>query len=230
MSCYDGDWAGTLATTSHSALGCEASGGCELRGDARGERVLSATRRTDCARRRPPSSPHAEYRRAYRRALGRTYITSGASSEARRRHRIGSCHVPPCDNAQQHVQLMELASAITAFSRPMKTARCFAVLPAIAAGSLGCSPAVRIAPNASTTRSRYAPMSGSARPRCGASRPSRLRRARRGRRGGAGTVRGGGEGGGGARRGRHSGGALLSTALDDLLRGCTGYPDYTVLQ
>ena len=28
--------------------------------------------------------------------------------------RIGSCHVPPCDNAQQHVQLMELASAITA--------------------------------------------------------------------------------------------------------------------
>ena len=58
VSSYDGDWAGTLATTSHSALGCEACGGCELRGDARGERVLSATRRTDCARRRPPSSSH----------------------------------------------------------------------------------------------------------------------------------------------------------------------------
>ena len=58
VCCYAGDWAGTLATTSHSALGCEASGGCELRGDARGERVLSATRRTDCARRRPPSSSH----------------------------------------------------------------------------------------------------------------------------------------------------------------------------
>ena len=114
VCCYDGDCVGTLAATPHSALGCQASGGCELRDDARGERVLSATRRTDCARRRPPSSPHSEYRRAARRALGRTYRTSGASSEARRRHRFGSCHVPPCDNAQQHVQLMELASAITA--------------------------------------------------------------------------------------------------------------------
>ena len=114
VCCYDGDCVGTLAATPHSALGCQASGGCELRDDARGERVLSATRRTDCARRRPPSSSHPEYRRAARRALGRTYRTSGASSEARRRHRFGSCHVPPCDNAQQHVHLMELASAITA--------------------------------------------------------------------------------------------------------------------
>ena len=114
VCCYAGDWAGTLATTSHSALGCEASGGCELRGDARGERVLSATRRTDCARRRPPSSSHPEYRRAARRALGRTSETNDSSSETRRRHRFGSCHVLPCDNAQQHVQLMELASAITA--------------------------------------------------------------------------------------------------------------------
>ena len=54
----DGDWVGTLAATPHSALGCQASGGCELCDDARGERVLSATRRTDCARRRPPSSSH----------------------------------------------------------------------------------------------------------------------------------------------------------------------------
>ena len=68
----DGDWVGTLAATPHSALGCQASGGCELGGDAQGERVLSATRRTNCARRRPPSSSPAEYRRAARRALGRT--------------------------------------------------------------------------------------------------------------------------------------------------------------
>ena len=90
------------------------------------------------------------------------------------------------------------------------------MLSAIAAGSLGCSPAVLIAPNASTTRSRYAPMSGSARPRCGERPPIGLRPSRRGRCGGAGTVRCGVEGGGGARRGRHSGGG---TVVDGVLEG-----------
>ena len=67
-----------------------------------------------CSSRRPQSSPPAEYRRAARHALRQTYEASAASIEPRRRHRIGSCHVLPCDNAQQHVQLVELASAITA--------------------------------------------------------------------------------------------------------------------
>ena len=44
----------------------------------------------------------------------------------------------PCDNAQQHVQLVKLRSAITASSRPTKTARCSTVLLAVAAASLGC--------------------------------------------------------------------------------------------
>ena len=114
MSCYDGDWAGTLATTSHSALGCEASGGCELRGDARGERVLSATRRTDCARRRPPSSSHPNIAAQLgERSAGHP---AQAMRAARRVAAIDSA-AATCCRATTHsstCSLMELASAITA--------------------------------------------------------------------------------------------------------------------
>ena len=76
-------------------------------------RSLRSTEATS-SRCRPPSSPYAEYRRAGRRALGRVWATTASSTELRRYGRFGSCHVLPCDNAQQHVQLVELASAITA--------------------------------------------------------------------------------------------------------------------
>ena len=39
---------------------------------------------------------------------------AAVSCGPRRRYRIGSWRVLPCDNAQQHVQLVELGSAITA--------------------------------------------------------------------------------------------------------------------
>ena len=64
-------------------------------------------------------------------------------------------HVPPCDNAQQHVQLVELGSAITA---ALAVDEDVALLHravrhhGITGTSPGCSPAEWIAPNASTTR------------------------------------------------------------------------------
>ena len=76
-------------------------------------RSLRSTEATS-SRCRPPSSPYAEYRRAGRRALGRVWATTASSTELRRYGRFGSCHVLPCDNAQQHVQLVQLVSSITA--------------------------------------------------------------------------------------------------------------------
>ena len=76
-------------------------------------RSLRSTEATS-SRCRPPSSPYAEYRRAGRRALGRVWATTASSTELRRYGRFGSCHVLPCDNAQLHVQLVQLVSSITA--------------------------------------------------------------------------------------------------------------------
>ena len=76
-------------------------------------RSLRSTEATS-SRCRPPSSPYIEYRRAARRALGRVWATTASSTELRRYGRFGSCHVLPCDNAQQHVQLVQLVSSITA--------------------------------------------------------------------------------------------------------------------
>ena len=42
------------------------------------------------------------------------WATTASSTELRRYGRFGSCHVLPCDNAQQHVQLVQLVSSITA--------------------------------------------------------------------------------------------------------------------
>ena len=76
-------------------------------------RSLRSTEATS-SRCRPPSSPYAEYRRAGRRALGRVWATTASSTELRRYGRFGSCHVLPCDNAQQHVQLVQPGPALTA--------------------------------------------------------------------------------------------------------------------
>ena len=155
----DGGWIDTLAAVTHTATRYMASGDAVtleasrwqvLRGAL--DAMPKAARADDRRARRPPNiaAPLGTRSGRHTKQAPRASSRVGAIESAAATCCRATTHSSTCSWLSSRRRLRRT-------SRLTKTARCFTVQLATTAASLGCSPAARIAPNASATSSRYAP-------------------------------------------------------------------------